>query len=61
VLCLARLGNAKIAVQVDIGFGDEVFPGPVIADLPVMLDFDAPRLLCYPYGRPTRDVWFNGR
>ncbi len=34
-------------MQIDIGFGDIVYPGPEEADLPVMLDSPAPRLLCY--------------
>ena len=34
-------------MQVDIGFGDIIYPGPEETDLPVMLDFPAPRLLCY--------------
>ncbi|MDA8090029.1 MAG: nucleotidyl transferase AbiEii/AbiGii toxin family protein, partial [Nitrospiraceae bacterium] len=33
--------------QIDIGFGDIVFPGPEKADLPVILDLPAARLLCY--------------
>ncbi|MBF0501972.1 MAG: nucleotidyl transferase AbiEii/AbiGii toxin family protein [Candidatus Riflebacteria bacterium] len=42
-----RLGSAKVTLQTDIGFGDIVFPGPEEADIPTMLDFDRPRLLCY--------------
>ena len=34
-------------MQIDIGFGDIVFPGPEKADLPVILDLPAARLLCY--------------
>jgi hypothetical protein len=34
-------------MQIDIGFGDIVFPGPEEADLPTMLGHPAPRLLCY--------------
>ena len=41
------LGSAKLHMQIDIGFGDIVYPEPVKSDLPVMLDFAAPRLLCY--------------
>lgn len=43
----ARLDTARISMQVDIGFGDVVYPGPEEAELPVMLDLPAPRLLCY--------------
>jgi predicted nucleotidyltransferase component of viral defense system len=41
------LDSARIAMQVDIGFGDIVYPEPEVSDLPAMLDFPAPRLLCY--------------
>jgi len=43
----ATLDTARITMQVDIGFGDVVYPGPEEADLPVMLDLPAPRMLCY--------------
>lgn len=43
----ATLDTARISMQVDIGFGDVVYPGPEEAELPVVLDFPAPRLLCY--------------
>jgi predicted nucleotidyltransferase component of viral defense system len=42
-----RLENARISVQIDIGFGDAVVPGPVAATYPVMLDFPAPVLDVY--------------
>ena len=41
------LDSAKIHMQIDIGFGDVVYPLPEKFDLPVILDFPAPRLLCY--------------
>jgi hypothetical protein len=41
------LGTARIHMRIDVGFGDVVYPGPKPADLPVMLDFPAPRMLCY--------------
>ncbi|MDA8324963.1 MAG: nucleotidyl transferase AbiEii/AbiGii toxin family protein [Nitrospiraceae bacterium] len=41
------LGSARVNMQIDIGFGDIVFPGPEKTDLPVILDLPAPRLLCY--------------
>jgi hypothetical protein len=34
-------------MQIDIGFGDIVHPDPVEAELPVILDLPAPKLLCY--------------
>lgn len=44
----ARLGNARIALQVDIGFGDAVIPGPVDIVYPTLLDQPAPNLRAYP-------------
>ncbi|PIE66432.1 MAG: hypothetical protein CSA26_00890 [Desulfobacterales bacterium] len=41
------LGTARISMQMDIGFGDIVYPGPEKAELPCMLDSPAPSLLCY--------------
>lgn len=41
------LDSARVNMQLDIGFGDVIFPGPVESDLPTMLDFPAPKLLCY--------------
>lgn len=41
------LDSARINMQLDIGFGDIVYPAPVQADLPTLLDNTAPRLLCY--------------
>jgi len=43
----ARLGVAKIPIQVDIGFGDAVVPEPEPLDYPTLLDFPTPRLLAY--------------
>ena len=45
----ALLGAARIPVQVDIGFGDEVTPGPVEAQLPTIIEgLPAPVLHTYP-------------
>lgn len=41
------LGTARIHMRIDVGFGDVVYPGPEPAELPVMLDFPAPQMLCY--------------
>ncbi|MEA2030902.1 MAG: nucleotidyl transferase AbiEii/AbiGii toxin family protein [candidate division Zixibacteria bacterium] len=43
----ARLGNAKIRIQVDVGFGDAVTPKAKIISYPVLLDFPAPRIRAY--------------
>lgn len=43
----ALLGQARIPMQVDIGFGDAAVPDPEVADFPPLLDFPAPRLKVY--------------
>jgi hypothetical protein len=44
----ARLGNVRIPLQIDIGFGDAITPGPVPVIFPTLLDFPAPSLQAYP-------------
>jgi hypothetical protein len=45
----ATLDGARIALQVDIGFGDAVTPAPQPISYPVLLDdFPAPQLRAYP-------------
>ena len=46
-----RLGQARLALQVDIGFGDVITPGPEEHDYPTLLDLPAPRL--WTYSRET--------
>ena len=41
------LGTARIDMQLDIGFGDVVFPEPELSKYPTILDFPAPQLRCY--------------
>lgn len=43
-----KLGNAKIPMQIDVGFGDSVYPGIVNLDYPTLLEFPAPELRGYP-------------
>ena len=43
----ASLSGARIAVVVDIGFGDSVEPGLATIDYPSLLDLPAPRLRAY--------------
>ena len=43
----AHLGTAEIPVQVDVGFGDTTVPEPYETELPVLLDFPAPKLKVY--------------
>jgi predicted nucleotidyltransferase component of viral defense system len=44
----ARLGKARIPLQVDVGFGDAVVPPPRRESFPTLLDHPAPRVLVYP-------------
>ena len=44
---VALLEAARIPMQIDIGFGDVVVPGPQEAVLPTILDFPPPHLLGY--------------
>lgn len=44
---LAYLDTAKITMQIDIGFGDAVYPKPEISIYPTLLDLPAPKLLSY--------------
>jgi len=44
----ARLGNARLNLQIDVGFGDAVTPEPAEIDYPALLDLPAPRIMAYP-------------
>lgn len=43
----AQLEQARIPLQIDIGFGDAVFPEPEEVTFPTLLDFPAPHLKVY--------------
>jgi predicted nucleotidyltransferase component of viral defense system len=43
----ATLAKARIPMQVDIGFGDVMVPGPIEVEYPTLLDFPAPILQAY--------------
>ena len=43
----AKLDTITLNMQLDVGFGDIVHPGPEESVLPSILEFAAPRLLCY--------------
>lgn len=45
---MGYLENARIPIQVDIGFGDVITPAPAEAEFPTLLDFPAAKLLAYP-------------
>ncbi len=44
----ATLARARIPMQLDIGFGDVITPGPTDIEYPSLLDFPAPVLPAYP-------------
>lgn len=49
ITLVARLGSARCALQIDVGFGDAVTPEPQTVTYPTLLkDFQAPTLRVYP-------------
>ncbi len=44
----SRLGNARINIQIDIGFGDSIIPAPIEIDYPTLLDMPSPHIKAYP-------------
>jgi predicted nucleotidyltransferase component of viral defense system len=44
----AQLSGAQIPLQVDIGFGDAVYPEPELETFPVLLSMAAPIIRAYP-------------
>jgi len=42
-----HLGNARVSVQVDVGFADVITPGAQPISYPTLLDFSTPELLGY--------------
>lgn len=44
----AELAGARIPTQIDIGFGDSVYPEPELAVFPVLLSMEAPVIRAYP-------------
>jgi len=47
VLLEARLGNVRVPLQIDVGFGDTIFPPPEELEYPTLLKFPAPKLQAY--------------
>ena len=45
----ATLANARIPMQIDIGFGNAIEPPAVDADYPTLLDSPAPHIKAYPH------------
>lgn len=49
ITLVARIGSARCTLQIDVGFGDAVTPGPQTVAYPTLLcDFTAPLLRVYP-------------
>ncbi len=44
----AAIAGARIPIQVDVGFGDAITPGPIEIDYPALLDAPPPHLRAYP-------------
>ena len=45
----ARLGSAKVRMQLDIGFGNAIEPRATDTDYPTLLDAPAPNIRAYPH------------
>ncbi|MBI1290086.1 nucleotidyl transferase AbiEii/AbiGii toxin family protein [bacterium] len=43
-----RLGNIRLNVSVDVGFGDAIVPDPEESDYPVLLKLPRPKVMTYP-------------
>ena len=49
ITLVARIGSARCTLQIDVGFGDAVTPGPLTVAYPTLLGgFTAPLLRVYP-------------
>ena len=48
VSSIVRLGKARIRLQVDVGFGDAVTPGPEQIEFPALIDLPRAVLRAYP-------------
>lgn len=42
------LGRSRITMQIDVAFGDVIYPKPTMIDYPVILDLPKPQLKGYP-------------
>lgn len=51
----ARLGQARVPMQIDLGFGDTVSPGPAEIVYPSILGMPRPRLKGYPRETATAE------
>lgn len=44
----ASIGGARVTLQVDVGFGDSVYPKANMTEYPTLIGGDVPRVLVYP-------------
>lgn len=45
----AEIAGAVVRLlQIDVGFGDAITPGPELVEFPALLDFASPKLTCLP-------------
>lgn len=54
---LATIGKARVVLQIDVGQGDSVFPGPVPKEIPSLLPMDAPHIESYPIESVISENW----
>jgi predicted nucleotidyltransferase component of viral defense system len=48
ITLMAKLGNSRIPLQIDVGFGDAVTPAAEVVELPTLLSMSAPAIRAYP-------------
>lgn len=48
IILVGFLNKARIPMQIDIGFGDAVTPGPEDVEYPTLFDTPAPKIRAYP-------------
>jgi len=51
----ARISQARVRLQFDIGFGDSVYPAAQLHDYPVLLKQECPRIRVYPFYTVTAE------
>jgi len=44
----SKLGNARINLQIDVGFGDSIVPEPIELEYPTLLEMPSPHIRAYP-------------
>jgi len=45
---VSKLGNARINLQIDVGFGDSIVPEPIELEYPTLLQMPSPHIRAYP-------------